>query len=226
MLPIHTLRLYLWPSRNYIVSVQVTRTTYFPVLVRADDRAVSADHPIDGFLGELAVAYSPGPPYGDRLVTHDELYSSGLLRSDLRHTAAESLYDVLDLVAIHGQPPSLMLAIDGPGFDGLASSVLLAHSFWEELADSVPGELVVGVPARDVVIFTGAGSRSGLQRVRRAVDRVFFAGSGPLLSRELLVRRGRRWEVFPEPSLPEEMYPLSPAVGDWAGLPLSTGPAR
>lgn len=187
---------------------------------------MSAVHPIDGFVGGLAVAYSPGPPYGERLVTQDELYTSGLLRSDVRHAAAERLYDALDQVSIHGQPPALMLSFDDPSFDGLPSSVLLAHSFWEELADSVPGELVVGVPARDVVIFTGAGSRSGLQRVRRAVDRLFFAGSQTLLIRELLVRRRRRWEVFQEPPLPEEAYPQSPAVGSWGGIPLSTGPAR
>jgi hypothetical protein len=59
---------------------------------------------------------------------------------------------------------------------------------------------VVGVPARDVVIVTGSESRPGLEKARRAVDRVFFAGDRHLLTRRLLVRRRGVWEVFGAPS--------------------------
>ena len=82
------------------------------------------------------------------------------------------------------------------GFDGLASTLILAEQLWNGLAASVPGELVVGVPARDVVIVTGSASRPGLEKARRAVDRVFFAGDRYLLTRRLLVRRKGLWETF------------------------------
>lgn len=193
--------------------MQVTQTTFLPVLARTDDPQVSVDHLTDPFLGPLAVGYTPGPPYGRRLLTRDEL---GLPRRELRRAAVANLYAALERVRFHGQPPALMLSLDG-----LESSALLAHGFWDDLADSVPGELVVGVPARDVVIFTGAHSGSGLRKVRRAVDRVFFAGGPHLLSQELLVRRHRRWEVFgaepahpvsppgpPEPAVPRQRRPL------------------
>lgn len=159
------------------------------------------------FVDELVVGYSPGPPYGRHLLTWAELAASGLARQQLRRAAAANLYAALDRVGIHGQPPALMLS-----FDGLESSVLLAHQFWEDLAEAVPGELVVGAPARDVVIFTGAQSGSGLRRLRRAVDRMFFAGGAELLSRELLVRRQRRWEVFHPPPEPGHRPPPLPAA--------------
>jgi hypothetical protein len=189
-------------------------------------------HLTEAFLGDLAVAYTSGPPYGRDLFTWPELDGAGLARRELRRQAAINLYHALDRVGVHGQPPALMLS-----FDGLESSVLLAHAFWDDVARSVPGELVVGVPARDVVIFTGARSGSGLRRVRRAVDRVFFAGGEHLLSRDLLVRRQRRWEVFhPEAEEPATPPPpaLPPAVRE-AGpplrlprprTPLPSGPAR
>lgn len=85
-------------------------------------------------------------------------------------------------------------------FSGLESSLLLAHAFWSRLENAVPGELVVGVPARDVVIVTGSQSAPGLEKVRRAVDRVFFAGDDNLLTRCLLVRRGGSWEPFDRPT--------------------------
>jgi hypothetical protein len=199
------------------VTVPVTRTTLLPLLVRVGDPQVSAADLIDGFLGDIAVGYTPGPPYG-RLVTWDECEGSGRSRRELRREAAENLYTALDLVGIHGQPPTLMLS-----FDGLESSVLLAHAFWDDLADSVPGELVAGVPARDVVMFTGAESRSGVQKLRRAVDRVFFAGGPHLLSQDLLVRRQRHWEIV-DPAMPVEP-PVSP-VAPPIHTPLSSGPVR
>lgn len=81
-------------------------------------------------------------------------------------------------------------------FEGIASSLLLAEGLWASLERSVPGELVVGVPARDVVIVTGSNSPPGLAKVRRAVDRVFFAGDRYLLSRKMLVRRRGIWEPY------------------------------
>ena len=211
------------------MTVPVTRTTPLPVLVGNGDPQVSPADLMDGFVGELAVAYTPGPPYGRRLIGWEELTGLGVSRRELRRHAAENLYAALDQVGIHGQPPALMLS-----FDGLESSVLLAHAFWDDLAGAVPGELVVGVPARDVVIFTGTRSQSGLRKVRRAVDRVFFAGGPHLLSQDLLVRRQRRWEVFdpgPAPDPATESWPgrdPASAVGPVPGLdfpPPSGSPA-
>jgi uncharacterized protein YtpQ (UPF0354 family) len=98
---------------------------------------------------------------------------------------------MIDTVRVHGEPPALMLS-----FDGIESSLLLADRLWHRLATSVPGDLVVGVPARDVVVVTGSRSRQGLDKAKRAVDRVFFAGDQHLLTRELLVRRDGGWETF------------------------------
>ena len=81
-------------------------------------------------------------------------------------------------------------------FSGLESSVVLADAFWDELAGSVPGDLVIGVPARDVVILTGSHSPSGIAKARRAVDRVFFARGPHLLLHDLLIRRGGDWDVY------------------------------
>jgi hypothetical protein len=89
-------------------------------------------------------------------------------------------------------------------FQGLESSLLLVGRVWERLAPMVEGDLVVGVPARDVVVVTGSRSVAGLAKARRCVDRVFFAGGNQLLSADLLVRCRTGWEVFdPDPPGPE-----------------------
>jgi uncharacterized protein YtpQ (UPF0354 family) len=109
----------------------------------------------------------------------------------LRQRAAGNLDAIVDTVRLHGQPPALMLS-----FDGIESSLLLADAFWEKLAGIVEGEIVVGVPARDVVVVTGSRSADGLASAKRTVERVFSAGDQFLLSRHLLVRRDSGWHRF------------------------------
>jgi uncharacterized protein YtpQ (UPF0354 family) len=180
--------------RAYRANVQVASPTCLPVIVPADDRSGDPAAPVlDAFAGDLAVAYSFGPPWGEQLVTWLDLDRLGLSRRTLRRTATDNLEERLDRLRVHGKPPALMLS-----FDGLESSLLLADAVWQDLAAKLPGEPVVGVPARDVVIVTGSQSAPGLDRARRAVDRVFYAGGRQLLIRDLLVRRGGSWAVLAE----------------------------
>lgn len=183
-----------------------------PVLVVPDiDDRLRRGHPdplvLHAFTPELSVAYSLGPPWGEPLLTRSVLDRLGTTRTALRRHAAANLDGMLRRVRVCGQPPALMLS-----FDGLESSLLLADSFWPALQRMVPGELVVGVPARDAVIVTGSQSRTGLAKVRRAVDRLLLAGGPNLLLRELLVLRRDGWHVFGD----EAAAPPSWAAADRA----------
>ncbi|MGC9668950.1 hypothetical protein ACNTMW_20625 [Planosporangium sp. 12N6] len=173
--------------------MQVTSTTFLPLLAPAqeDPYGDPAAPVLDEFAGDLAVSYSFGPPYGERLVSWLDLDQLGLSRRVLQRRAADNLDALAGAVRVHGRPPTLMLS-----FDGIESSLLLADGPWPRLATSLPGDLVVGVPARDVVIVTGSQSPPGLDKAKRTVDRVFRAGDQHLLSRDLLVRRDGAWIPF------------------------------
>jgi hypothetical protein len=151
----------------------------------------------DEYCGDLAVIYTFGPQFGQRVVTHADLGQIDLTPRVLRRVALDQLEMLAARAQFHGKAPALMLS-----FDGLESSLLLATDFWARLHGAVPGDLVVGVPARDVVIVTGSQSTAGLEKVRRAVDRVFYAGDDNLLSQCLLVRTGAGWEPFDRPARP------------------------
>jgi uncharacterized protein YtpQ (UPF0354 family) len=171
--------------------VRVTSTTFLPVLISRRDREYNEMNVLDGYLDEVAVGYTMGPPYGERLVTWSDLERIGLSRRELRREAIENLDAMVERVRVYGQPPALMLS-----FNGLESSLLLADELWDDLAESVPGELVVGVPARDVVIITGSRSRPGIDKAMRAVNRVFYANGPNLLLRDLLVWQDGRWAAL------------------------------
>lgn len=162
-----------------------------PVVVSVGDPAYNDRHVLDVLFDDLVVGYSLGRPYGERLMTWADFKRLEMPRRELRRRAAAHLDASMDNVGIHGQPPALMLS-----FEGIESSLLLCDDFWDSLEGSVPGSIVIGMPARDVVIVTGSQSPAGLAKARRAVDRLFFAGGTHLLTRHLLVRRDGSWARF------------------------------
>jgi hypothetical protein len=188
--------------------VQVMSATFMPVVVSRRDPAYGQHHVLDVLFDDLAVGYSMGRPYGQRLMTWPEFDRLDLTRRELRRRAANLLDSSLDHVAIHGQPPALMLS-----FEGIESSLLLCDDFWDGLAGSVPGQIVIGVPARDVVIVTGSRSAAGIAKAARAVERTLYAGTGHPLRSGLLVRGREGWEPFaasPGPSVIAAGRPAAP----------------
>ncbi|MBX6748142.1 MAG: hypothetical protein IRY85_00470 [Micromonosporaceae bacterium] len=158
--------------------------------------------------------YTFGPDYGRRIVTHADLPHLQLHPHALRQAALQHLEVLSSRAEFHGQPPALMLS-----FEGLESSLLLANDFWARLEGAVPGELVVGVPARDVVVVTGSKSAPGLEKAKRCVERVFFAGGDNLITRGLLVRRNGAWEPFDRNARPSGRPVFGPAHTHGVGQP-------
>ena len=169
--------------------MQVMNATFMPVVVSVRDPAYNNGYVFDVLFDDLVVGYSLGYPYGDRLMMWPDFERLRLSRRELRHRAAAQLDASIDRMAIHGQPPALMLS-----FEGIESSVLLCDEFWDGLEGRVPGSIVIGLPARDVVIITGSRSAAGLAKARRAVDRMFYAGARHPLRQGLLVRQHGRWQ--------------------------------
>ncbi len=229
--------------------MQATRTSFIPLLVSAHSDRIDPAAVRDEVFAGLSVVYTAGPDFGRRVVTHNDLSQLAMPPQALRQTAFQHLEVLSSRAEFHGQPPALMLS-----FEGLESSLLLAGELWARLEGAVPGELIVGVPARDVVVVTGSRSGPGLEKAKRCVERVFFAGGDNLIHRGLLVRRGNGWEPFDRtvrpsgrpvfgpahmpgvgqpprqfqehPSWPGERIPPQAPVGHRPGAPGRPGPVR
>jgi uncharacterized protein YtpQ (UPF0354 family) len=95
-----------------------------------------------------------------------------------------------------GQPPVIKLEIG----NGLEACLLLIDEIWQGLGNKIPPELVVGVPARDVLLFTTSNStKGGLQLIQQAVLEAYGKETTHALTKQLLVRRANKWEVFDGP---------------------------
>lgn len=194
--------------------MQVVGTTILPILLRNEHLPVGPDVPVfdefpdagrfpDG--ARMSIAYTFGPPFGARLVLWSDLDDLGVTHRVLRRRAFASLEAMLGSARLHGSAPTYMVS-----FHGVEASLLLADVFWAGLAVDVPGDLVVGAPARDVLVVTGSDSRAGVAKAWRCVDRVFFAGGPDLLMRDLLVWRDS-WRPLDE-TAPTLLLPPIPAI--------------
>jgi uncharacterized protein YtpQ (UPF0354 family) len=87
-----------------------------------------------------------------------------------------------------------MLRLDGD----LEASLLLVDHLWPQAARGITGDIVAGVPSRDVLAITGTGITGGIEALRWAVDRAWKRPTDPklVLTRSLLVRRNDSWQVF------------------------------
>jgi len=71
------------------------------------------------------------------------------------------------------------------------ASLLLLDELWDSPGRVAghEGDLLAIVPARSTLVFTGTNRAGGLEELRAQTDK-------PSLSRELLVRRDRRWQAM------------------------------
>jgi hypothetical protein len=161
-------------------------------------RGPDVAHP---YTAGLAVTYiAAGAP--DQPLGWNELAAMRIDDRALRRHARDNLNAEIASVRLHGGQPAFMVS-----FHGIESSLLLADAFWDDLPVDLPGDPVVAVPARDVLIITGSESPGGLAKAARCVERVFFAGSHHPLVPDLLVRRRDHWQRYdpaePVATLPE-----------------------
>ncbi|SEF55975.1 hypothetical protein SAMN05421819_0417 [Bryocella elongata] len=75
------------------------------------------------------------------------------------------------------------------------SSVVAMDFLWDQVGALVEGDVVLGVPARDTLLFCGANDRAGIAELRAEVDYVIKNGHH-LVSDTLLRRVNGQWQVF------------------------------
>jgi len=117
--------------------------------------------------------------------------SLGLEQTTLRNFAVENLKAILPPVECHGDGPWFLLSA---GTDYVAS-LLFFDDLWDQLTEMVQGDPIAVVPARDVLLFTGAASNEGITAIRCKAEEIVSRGDH-VVSSTLLRRSGGKWIAF------------------------------
>lgn len=140
---------------------------------------------------DIVVAYAEDGADQLRFLSANEMEALNLPSEQLAATAVENLRSRIDNIRRIGEGPLYMLAAGGT----FEASLLLMESVWDDQEKSVDGRIVVAVPSRELILFTGENSTSAIQQMRSAVNDIHTDGSY-LISRKLLLRDGKRWIPF------------------------------
>lgn len=140
---------------------------------------------------ELFVVYVFDTPTSIRFMTQSDLVELGVEQSSLREAALTNLQNVLQHVQLEGDPASLsMLVADGM----YEASMLLFDGIWSKQQFPVKGDIVVYVPARDVVLITGSEDIVSLATIQEILfDKQGFAHP---ISNSGFVFKSGKWEHF------------------------------
>jgi uncharacterized protein YtpQ (UPF0354 family) len=142
-------------------------------------------------VADLWIVYALDLPRLTQSLGESKLKELKIKREELRSLALTNLRNILPEIEQHGEGPWYRLSA---GADYTASIVLF-DDLWSDLAESVEGDIVAAVPARDAVLFTGSRSQQGVEMLRHHA-RDIAEGGHHVVSQTLLRRADGKWKVF------------------------------
>lgn len=134
-------------------------------------------------------AFDIGTHY--ELISQKDLTRLGLTEDALHDTAIENLRALNLQVRANAGDGMYLLTAGGNS----EATLLLLPEVWESVAPMVDGDLVVSVPARDAICFTGDATHENLAGLRRATSYILEQARHPL-SRVFLRRIDGEWTEY------------------------------
>lgn len=155
----------------------------------AGDKAGSLAY--EAYNAELVILFAEDTDRNIRYLSDEHLTENGFPKTGRRTKAIENLKSLLPKLQARGADGIYMLSAGGD-YD---ASLLLFDDLWQTDQLSVKGELVVAVPARNVLVVTGSQDAAGLEAARRIVAQAMDQESYTLTDK-LFVYRDGRFVVF------------------------------
>ncbi|MEM7478654.1 MAG: DUF1444 family protein [Planctomycetota bacterium] len=97
--------------------------------------------------------------------------------------------------------PQIQVEQNGPFLnistgDNFEACTLLNGGFWDELSGSVPGEIVVSVPHRDVVIASLSQEPDAVAEILDIAKELLACGDNHALTDQLFTRVNSSWQLY------------------------------
>jgi uncharacterized protein YtpQ (UPF0354 family) len=129
---------------------------------------------------------------GLEIIQEHQLESWQLTKQELHEIAVQNLRGTLSkYLRTQGDTNGLMLLLDG----NLEAGLLLIDELWTQLEEQFGEELVVAVPARDIVYVMGKSNSEMIDQMSVSAKQLLLSCDHPL-SENLFIRKKSKWEVF------------------------------
>lgn len=146
------------------------------------------NHVYEEFNSELIVLYAEDAPTSLRYLTEKSLKESGLKKEALAPLAKANLKRILPRMEIH-KGPQIAMVVAGGNFE---ASILTLDDVWDSSKFGFEGDLVVAVPARDLLLVTGSKTPGGIARLRGVAAKAYREATYRL-TEALFIRQGGKF---------------------------------
>ena len=153
-----------------------------------------SDLPIsEPYLAELQVAYVIDNEGYYTYVNYGDLKQWNINKDTLSKTAIENLNILANGRAqFHGDSTYGMIVLNG----NLEASLMLSDGFWEAISQTINQKnLVIGLPAKDVLLITHLESSEGILMLKEAINKIYEQGED-LITKWLFKREASAWSKF------------------------------
>lgn len=148
-------------------------------------RGIEQDHVVEPFNDELFIVYVEDDPTRMRYIMSGE--NIGVARDRMRALAIENLKRILPKIELQTEGDVAVLSAGGD-YD---ASLLLIDEIGSGGQIKMNGDIVVAVPARDVLLVTGSRSRAGVKKVRELAAKLAAEGPHRLTATLFVYRNGK-----------------------------------
>jgi uncharacterized protein YtpQ (UPF0354 family) len=148
-------------------------------------RGTPQQHLAERYNNELVIVYAQDDPNRMRYLTVEEDF--GLSREALKALAIDNLKRLLPKIQILVYDEVMLVSAGGD----YEASLLLIDELWTGGQIKVDGDIVVAIPARDVLLITGSRNRAGLKKMRELTAKAMAQGPYELTDTLFRYRDGR-----------------------------------
>jgi uncharacterized protein YtpQ (UPF0354 family) len=148
------------------------------------------DFLIERYNDELFIFYAENRETTIGYLKRDEIESLNVEFEGLKEKAIQNLGELATKIERHGEDGQFMLTMGG---DFESSLILL--KIWDKENFPVKGEVVIAIPARDLVLITGSDDSENIEKVKAKVREINETGDH-VVSDRLFILRNDKFETY------------------------------
>lgn len=153
---------------------------------KASGVARPVEQVIEELNEDLVIVYAEDTPQNIRYFPPADLQEAGVQKDKLRALAISNLRRLVPSPeAVNGPLISMMTGGD------YIPSLLLFDELWSADKLNVQGEIVIAIPTRDVLLFTGSNNKEGVKKLREVARKAHADGPYSLTDRLFVYRAGK-----------------------------------
>ena len=147
------------------------------------------NHTYEKYNSELYIFYVEDTETNINYLTQEDFEKLNIEKSELKKIAIENLTNSIEIER-HGENGYFMLLADG----NYESSMILLD-IWNKENFKVNGEIVVGIPSRDLLIITGKNDTENIKKLKQTINEINENGDH-LVSEKLFEYKNGKFETL------------------------------